>query len=303
MSSQPRDTRCAVIGLGVMGSALARALLAAGYPVTVWNRSSEKCVPLVELGAAEAASLNSAIESAELIVTCVKSPTVTRELLAGDGVGNALSGRTLIELATGDPRVRIEIAEWVQANNAEYLGGTIEVFPSMIGTPDGSIEVWGSGTAFRRYEDALQAFGAVRYSGNDVRAEEVLQAAGTTMLHAVFSCVFEACAYAASNGVDLRRLQPKLGPINEAAFIGAMMSVDNIAAGKRPEEAVEASITTWEASLAPVVDAKRADGLEPRIAEACLANLREAIATGLGGRDIDALFDLYLQPARTSVSA
>ena len=300
MSSQPRETQCAVIGLGVMGAALARALLKADYPVTVWNRSADKCAPLVELGAVEAESLNSAIESAELIITCVKSPTVTWELLDTDGVGDAVSGRTLVELATGDPRVRIEIAEWAQANNAEYLGGTIEVFPSMIGTPDGSIEVWGSETAFQRYEDALKAFGAVRYSGDDVRAEEVLQAAGTTLLNTVFNCVFEACACAAANGVDLSRLGPKLGPINEAAFIGAMMSVDNIVAGNRPEIAAEAAITTWEANLAPVVDANRADGLEPRIAEACLANLREAIATGLGDRDIDAVFDVYSRHAQTA---
>ena len=39
-----------VIGLGAMGSALARTLLQNGYAVTVWNRTAEKAGPLVSAG-------------------------------------------------------------------------------------------------------------------------------------------------------------------------------------------------------------------------------------------------------------
>ena len=42
-----------VIGLGAMGSALARTVLQAGYSVTVWNRSSDKIKPLVDIGASK----------------------------------------------------------------------------------------------------------------------------------------------------------------------------------------------------------------------------------------------------------
>jgi 3-hydroxyisobutyrate dehydrogenase-like beta-hydroxyacid dehydrogenase len=45
-----------VIGLGAMGSALAAAVLAGGYPTTVWNRSPERTQPLVASGAVAAAT-------------------------------------------------------------------------------------------------------------------------------------------------------------------------------------------------------------------------------------------------------
>jgi shikimate 5-dehydrogenase len=48
--------RVTVIGLGGMGSALTSALLEAGYPVTVWNRTAAKAAPLVDAGASQADS-------------------------------------------------------------------------------------------------------------------------------------------------------------------------------------------------------------------------------------------------------
>lgn len=48
--------KIAFLGLGHMGAAMARRLLAAGFPMTVWNRTAEKAEPLVAEGATLAAS-------------------------------------------------------------------------------------------------------------------------------------------------------------------------------------------------------------------------------------------------------
>ena len=92
-------TDISVIGLGAMGSALARAQLKAGRSVTVWNRSIEKAAPLEEAGAIAAATASEAIMASPLTITCLKSHPQTNEVLRN--AANALPGKTIIELSTG----------------------------------------------------------------------------------------------------------------------------------------------------------------------------------------------------------
>ncbi len=46
----------AFAGIGLMGLPMCRRLLAAGYPLTVWNRNPDKCAPLVEAGGRQVAA-------------------------------------------------------------------------------------------------------------------------------------------------------------------------------------------------------------------------------------------------------
>jgi len=71
-----------VIGLGVMGAALARTLLSSGYHVTVWNRTNAKAEPLVRGGGAVLApSVASAVSASPIVLVCVEDYKVTRSLL------------------------------------------------------------------------------------------------------------------------------------------------------------------------------------------------------------------------------
>ncbi|HAJ35639.1 MAG TPA: NAD(P)-dependent oxidoreductase, partial [Chloroflexi bacterium] len=49
-------TNIAYLGLGIMGRGMAANLLKAGHSVTVWNRTPERCAPLVAQGARQAAT-------------------------------------------------------------------------------------------------------------------------------------------------------------------------------------------------------------------------------------------------------
>lgn len=62
-----------VIGLGTMGSILARLLLQKGYHVTVWNRTITKAKSLVQTGAVLAPNAAAAISASPIIVICVLS--------------------------------------------------------------------------------------------------------------------------------------------------------------------------------------------------------------------------------------
>lgn len=61
--------RTSILGMGRMGEALAERIVSGGHEVTVWNRSPGKAGPAVEAGATEAASLDEAVTSAEVVLT------------------------------------------------------------------------------------------------------------------------------------------------------------------------------------------------------------------------------------------
>src|SRR5690606_5050862 len=123
-----------VVGLGNMGSALARALLKSGHRVTVWNRSAHKAQSLVAEGAVLADDLRSATEESNIVVACVPTFTVFDELFKP--VSGALKGRALVNLTTGTPGESRRTAGWASAAGIGYLSGAIMATPSLIGRPE-----------------------------------------------------------------------------------------------------------------------------------------------------------------------
>lgn len=132
-------TDISVIGLGAMGSALARAQIKAGRSVTVWNRSPEKAEPLVSDGAVAATTASEAIAASPVTITCVKSHPQTMEILRD--AANALPGKTVIELSTGGATKAEELAQFLEDAGAEWMFGIINAYPHMIGNEDTVLSV------------------------------------------------------------------------------------------------------------------------------------------------------------------
>jgi 3-hydroxyisobutyrate dehydrogenase-like beta-hydroxyacid dehydrogenase len=93
-----------VIGLGLMGSALARAIQRAGHDMTVWNRSPAKMQPFVDDGVAAARNVGLAITASPVILICIDSYAVTNTMLQSDDIAPLLTGRTVVQLSTGTPK-------------------------------------------------------------------------------------------------------------------------------------------------------------------------------------------------------
>ncbi|WP_164842356.1 NAD(P)-dependent oxidoreductase [Actinoplanes solisilvae] len=77
------ETRVAVLGLGIMGSAMAHNLVAAGLPTTVWNRTPAATVPLARAGAAVAASAAEAVSRADVVITMLPTAEAVEEVMFG----------------------------------------------------------------------------------------------------------------------------------------------------------------------------------------------------------------------------
>ena len=75
------------VGLGVMGTAIVRRLLAAEHDVTVWNRTREKAEPLLASGARWATSPREVAEQSEVVFTMVTNTAAVRAVTEGpDGI-------------------------------------------------------------------------------------------------------------------------------------------------------------------------------------------------------------------------
>lgn len=106
-----------------MGVAMARNLIKAGYDVTVWNRSADKCRPLVELGAKMAASPKAVAEGCDVTFTMVSDPDAALEVALGkDGIVHGIGkGKGYVDVSTVDGGCSKQISDGIRATGALFL--------------------------------------------------------------------------------------------------------------------------------------------------------------------------------------
>jgi 3-hydroxyisobutyrate dehydrogenase-like beta-hydroxyacid dehydrogenase len=142
----------AVLGLGAMGSRIARRLLDTGHDVLVWNRTPSKAEPLVAAGAAPAGSPADAAHRAEAVITMLADPEALRAVTEGpDGIAaGATAGTVVIEMSTVGPAairwLSSALPDGVGLVDAPVLGslkeaetGSLTVF---VGGPEDLVDRW-----------------------------------------------------------------------------------------------------------------------------------------------------------------
>jgi len=75
--------RIGFIGLGLMGQPISRRLREAGYPLTVWNRTTEKAKGLLAAGAAWGASPGAVAQASDVVITMVTDSAASEEVICG----------------------------------------------------------------------------------------------------------------------------------------------------------------------------------------------------------------------------
>jgi len=101
----------AVLGTGIMGSAMARNLAAAGLPTTVWDRSPSATRPLAEAGAQIAGSPGQAVRGARVVITMLPTADVVNSVIFGEGVAQEFAeGAAWAQMGTIGVPATTEIA-------------------------------------------------------------------------------------------------------------------------------------------------------------------------------------------------
>lgn len=281
----------AVLGAGLMGTALARRMLETGRAVTTWNRSPEKCVPLVEEGAVRAGSIAEAMTGSTGTLVCIRNSADLLQLLRAHAGDVDLSGRWVADLSSGgNPEAR-KLEEFVQERGGAFLTGSILVTPANIGTADAVIQYAGSAVAWSAAGDTLTALapqGAL-YLGEELDLPSTLDVAVTVPVLGVGLVSFlEGAAFAATRGVPLdtvlattdRLLDILRKDIHEAARL--------IASGDYSTD--QATVDVWRNGAARSREATVSEGLPAFTLGGAVAAMDRARERGYGGSALGAVF-------------
>jgi 2-hydroxy-3-oxopropionate reductase len=138
-------TKIGFVGIGLMGAPMAANLIRAGFQLQVWNRTSSKCDPLLEMGAMLATSPAEAARGASVVVTMLESGATVTEVLANGLLAALEPGSTLIDMSSIAPAIAEDHAKLVTARGAHYIdapvsGGTIGAKNAKLAIMAGGLE-------------------------------------------------------------------------------------------------------------------------------------------------------------------
>jgi 2-hydroxy-3-oxopropionate reductase len=117
----------ALLGTGLMGAPIARNLARSGFPVTVWNRTAAKAVPLAAEDVAIAASAAEAVSGADLVISLLSDGPTTSEALFGEsGVARAMRpGATVAMMSSINPETATEQAARLAELGIDYIDAPV----------------------------------------------------------------------------------------------------------------------------------------------------------------------------------
>ncbi len=192
------------IGLGIMGTPMAKNLLGAGHELVVYDRSEEKMGEVVKAGARGAASSREVAEKCRLVITMVpNSPHVKAAVLGKDGVlEGAKAGDILIDMSSIAPLASQEVykacrEKGVRMIDAPVSGGEPKAIDGTL-----SIMVGGDRETFDEVYDVLMVMGGSAVYCGDSGAGNMTKLANQIIVAVNIAAVSEAFMLASKAGVD-----------------------------------------------------------------------------------------------------
>jgi 3-hydroxyisobutyrate dehydrogenase-like beta-hydroxyacid dehydrogenase len=275
--------RVAVVGLGAMGSRIARRFVDAGHELTVWNRDAAKAEPLVAAGASAAQTPAEAARQAEAVVTMVADPEALATVTEGpDGAAAGLSpGSVLVQMSTVGPLALERLAAVVPEPSlldAPVLGSIGEV-------EAGSLRIFAGGQPelVERWTPLLGTLGTVLHVG-PVGAGTAAKLVANSTLVGVVGLLGEALALGTALGLPAEVAFDVL----EATPLGeqARRRRPAFESGEYPPR-FSLSLARKDADL--ILDAAAQHELDLKLATAAREWLADAERSGRGADDYSAV--------------
>ncbi|MFI9597789.1 NAD(P)-dependent oxidoreductase [Nonomuraea sp. NPDC052265] len=293
MTKDPR-TPVTVVGLGLMGEALAGAFLRDGRPTTVWNRTAARADRVAGLGAVRAGSAREAVAAAPLVVVCLTGYDAVREVL--DPLGDVLDGRVLVNLTSGTSAEARDTAGWVAGHGGAYLDGAIMATPAAIGTPDAALLYSGPRSAFDLHEPALRGLGgATTYLGTDHGLSALYDVGVLSLMWNILNGFLQGAALLGAAGVEASAFAPvaRNGVETVAGWLADYAR--QIDEGAHP--ATDSTIDTHVAAMDHLVRESESHGVDARLPRFIRALAGQAVAAGHGGEGYTALIEQFREPS------
>lgn len=288
-----RPVPVTVLGLGLMGQALAGAFLDRGHPTTVWNRTAAKAGELVARGARAAGSPAEAVAAGPLVIVCVTDYDAVRALL--DQVDASLGGRVLVNLSSGTSKAARETADRVAYLGGRYLDGAIMAVPQAVGTDEAIVVYSGPRDVFDAHAADLAALAAsTEHLGEDPALAALFEQAGLSLMWSVMNGFLQGAALLGAAGVDATRFAPlartAVGTVADW-LPGYAQQVED---GAYPP--LDATLDIHLNAMEHLVEESESLGVSAELPRFVRALAARAVAGGHGGDGYAALIEQFREP-------
>jgi 3-hydroxyisobutyrate dehydrogenase-like beta-hydroxyacid dehydrogenase len=193
------------LGLGTMGSGMASNLLKAGYELTVWNRTVEKCEPFARKGARVAKSPVDAIRDVDLVVYMLSNDQAVEDVVFGTkGILTGIKeGQIVMDMSTVLPATSLREQEAYAKRGVDFLDAP--VFGSKQESADAKLWIMAAGNKaiFEKVKPVLEHLGqTVHYFGKNGNAT-AMKLVGNLIVALEMEALAEGLVLAQKAGLNL----------------------------------------------------------------------------------------------------
>ena len=280
-----------VIGLGPMGQAMVRVLMAGGHPVTVWNRTPARADDLVAGGATLAASPAEAVAAADLVILSLTDYQAMYDILgAADG---ALAGKVIANLSSDTPDRTREASAWAVERGAHLLAGGVMNPAPLVGAEGAYVYYSGPREVFDAHEPTLRLLGEPRFVGEDPGLAQLYYQAQLDVFLTVLSALLHSTALVGSAGVTAAEFLPEAiqTVLDTPDMIGGVAEVAReLDEGKHPGDL--STVVMMGATADHIVGASESAGIDVALPRAVRSHYERAAAAGHGRDNWTSLFEV-----------
>ena len=197
--------KIAYLGLGTMGSGMASNLLKAGYQLTVWNRSAEKCKPFARKGARVADTPADAARDVDLVIYILSNDEAVEDVVLGaNGILRGIQeGQIAIDMSTVLPETSLRELEAYAKRGVDFLDAP--VFGSKQESAEAKLWIMAAGNKaiFEKVKPVLTKLGqTVHYFGKNGNAT-AMKLVGNLIVALELEALSEGLVLARKAGLDL----------------------------------------------------------------------------------------------------
>ena len=281
-----RVMRIAVLGTGIMGSAMARSLAREGHDVTVWNRTPARAQEVAGDGITAKAELSSAVAGAEAVITMLYDADSVLDV-AGDLVAALEPDAVWVQATTVGPDGIARIAEAAGSVAGRLLDAPVLGTKQPAESGNLVVLVSGPPAARDRVGPAFDAVGARSLVvGDEIGAASALKLVCNSWVASINAATGQAIGFAAALGLDPRLfLEGIKGGAADSAYAQLKGSIMLDRSWDDPSFALD----SVRKDVGLMIDAARSSGLPDDLLSALLAVYDRASERGLGAADMAAV--------------
>lgn len=201
------NRQIAFLGTGLMGAPMAKRLLAAGFPVTVWNRDLGKAEPLAAAGARLAESPADAVSGANVVFTMLSDGSAVEDVLFTKGAAEALEkGTVVIDTSSIAPPIAKDHASRLADRDIAHVDAPVS--GGVVGAEAGTLAIMAGGDAdvIENLADVFAPLGRVTHVGPS-GAGQICKLANQQIVAITIGAVAEAMMLVEAGGASREKFR------------------------------------------------------------------------------------------------